>query len=296
MTYEKASTLPVLGVGLGWRRDIAKEIRTHREHIDWCELIAEHYINVTPDKMQELEPLRSNFPLIPHGIDLSIGTDMPVEPEYLEGLACLVEKVDAPWFTDHLCFTRVPGYSIGQLTSLTYTEEVVEVVVRKTRDVQARIGRPFLLENIAYQFKVPGAEMSEAAFITRVAEGADIGLLLDVCNLYLNSLNHDYDPYEFLAHIPMDRVIQLHLAGGVRMGDKWIDSHSQPVHEEVFALTEHIVARAPVKGILIERDDNFPSSFDEIVNDLERARAILRGSSAAAVTSVPVRQGEIACP
>jgi uncharacterized protein (UPF0276 family) len=107
-------------------------------------------------------------------------------------------------------------------------------------------------------------------------ERADIGMLLDVCNLYFNSVNHGYDPYKFLNSIPLERVVQLHLAGGFRHGKKWVDSHSYPVHEEVFQLTDYIVAHAPVKGILLERDDNYPESFQELLDEMARAREIFR--------------------
>jgi uncharacterized protein (UPF0276 family) len=270
------SEAPFLGVGIGWRKEISKQILRHKEQIDWCEVISEHFINVLPEKLDHIEKISTVLPVVPHGIDLSIGTDIPIEQEYLDGLANLVETVNAPWFTDHLCFTRAPGYNIGQLTPLRFSDEVVELVVRKSREVTSRIRRPFLLENITYYFKIPGGEMTEPEFITQILEQADIGMLLDVCNLYFNAVNHGYDPYQFLREIPLDRVVQLHLAGGFNNGKKWIDSHSFPVHEEVFQLTDYIVAHAPVKGILVERDDNYPESFQDLVDELCRARDIFK--------------------
>ena len=270
------ANLPVLGVGIGFRRELAQQINANREFVDWCEVISEHYINTSPDRLEQIQNFSRSIPVVPHGIDLSIGADMAIEDEYLDGLGALVELVDAPWFTDHLCFTRTPEFNIGQLTPLKFSDEVVEIVVEKTRQVKQRIGRPFLLENISYSFTIPGGQMSEAEFITRVLDGADAGMLLDVCNLFINSTNHNYDPYKFLRSIPLDRVVQLHLAGGVQWNNKWIDSHSHPVHQEVFDLLEFIVANAPVKGILLERDDNFPASFQELVDELNHARGIFR--------------------
>lgn len=270
------SAIPALGVGLGWREEIGTEILANRQHFDFLEIISEHYLNVTPEKLTRVSRLAKQMPLIPHGIDLSIGTATPVETDYLDELSKLVDLVDAPWFSDHLCFTRVPGYNIGQLTPLQFSDEAVETVVRKTRTVTDRIQRPFALENITYYFTVPKGQMTEPEFITRVLEAADIGLLLDVTNVFMNASNHRYDPYTFLNSIPLERVVYLHLAGGVRDGDRWIDAHNQPVHEEVFELTEYIAARSPVKGILLERDDNFPASFMEIADDLARMRAIFR--------------------
>ena len=268
------SDIPRIGVGIGWRREIAEEILRHKEHIDWCEIIAEHYINVTPDKLDQLSTLARTFPLVPHGIDLSIGTDQPIEPEYFDSLSTLVKRVDAPWFSDHLCFTRVEGYNLGQLTPLQFSAETVEIVVRKIKRIKETVAKPFLLENITYYFQFPGNEMSEPAFIRRVLEEADIGMLLDLCNVYINSVNHGYDPYQFLESIPLDRVVQLHIAGGQKHHTKWVDSHSASVHAEVFSLLEFVVSRAPVKGILLERDGNFPPSFQELVDDLAKARQI----------------------
>ena len=270
------SGIPALGVGIGWRNEIAGEILANREHIDFVEIISEHYLNVAPEKLASVSTLAAKLPVIPHGIDLSIGTDTPVEEEYLDGLATLVNLVDAPWYSDHLCFTRVPGYSIGQLTPLQFTDEAVETVVRKTKLVTERIPRPFALENITYYFAIPKGQMTEAEFITRVLEGADIGLLLDVTNVFINASNHGFDPYKFLRSIPLERVVQLHLAGGIQKEGKWVDTHNQPVPEEVFELTDFIVANAPVKGVLLERDENFPVSFQDLTDELARMRAIFR--------------------
>jgi uncharacterized protein (UPF0276 family) len=268
--------VPVIGVGIGWRREIAGEIMTHRKHIDWCEVIAERYINVPTDGLAQITNLARMLPIVPHGVDLSIGTDRPLEDDYLASLAALVERLAAPWFSDHLCFTRVPGYHLGQLTPLVFSEEAIDIVVRKAKQVKERIKKPFLLENITYQFKIPGGALSESEFIARVLERADTGLLLDVCNLYINSMNHRYDPYEFLQSIPLDRVIQIHIAGGTRYHNQWIDSHSQPVPSEVFQLLDYVLAHAPVKGVLLERDANFPASFAELAAELTIAKELFK--------------------
>lgn len=287
--------LPVLGVGIGWRKEIQQEILANSQHIDWLEIITEHYISQTEDRFRYLRQLAKSMPVIPHGIDLSIGTDVPVEDEYLESLSEIVEGLDAPWFTDHLCFTRVPGVNVGQLTPLQFSKTNVEIVVRKVNQIKSRIKRPFLLENITYQFKIPGGELQEAEFLTRVLEESDIGLLLDVTNLFINSSNHGYDPYRFLEAIPIERVVQLHVAGGEHYNNRWYDTHSMPVHEEVFDLVEYIVSHAPVKGILLERDANYPDSFQELIDDLCRVRevfgryhAITRAAAAAAPSGEPI--------
>lgn len=268
--------IPTLGVGIAWRREIADEIIAHQKHIDWCELIADHYINVPPDRLEPILTLVRTLPIVPHAVELSIGTDQTIEKKYLAGLATLVDRLQAPWFSDHLCFTRVPGYRLGQLVPLMFSEAAIEVVVRKAKQVQEHIQKPFLLENIAYYFKIPGGAMSEADFISRILNRADVGMLLDLCNLYINSLNFQYDPYDFLRSIPVERIVQVHIAGGSQHNHWWLDSHSQPVPPAVFALLAYVLARAPVKAVLLERDANFPASFEELESDLATARELFK--------------------
>lgn len=266
--------IPQLGVGIGWRAEIAREILDNRDQVDWCELIAEHFIGAAPDQLQAIARISRQLPLVPHGVDLSIGTDCPLDEGYLQGLKALNALVNAPWHTDHLCFTRVPGFNLGHLGPLQFSERTVALVAKHARRVKEVCRRPFLLENITYEFMVPGSTLSEPEFIARVLREADVGLLLDVTNLLINAANHRYDVYEFLDILPMDRVVQLHIAGGFHDGEKWVDSHSFPVPDEVFALTEYIVERADVKGILLERDAQFPNRFEELLDELARARAI----------------------
>lgn len=270
----KTTELPALGVGLGWREEIAASILRHRAGIDWCEVISEHFINVPADRLDRAAELSRQLPLVPHGVDLSIGTDGPLDESYLDGLQTLLEAVDPPWYTDHLCFTRVPGYNLGQLAPLQFSDTIVDIVAAKARQLSARFRRPLLLENITYDFVVPGSHLTEAEFISLVVQEADVGLLLDVTNLFINSSNHGYDAERFLSQLPLERVVQLHIAGGHRVGDRWFDSHSYPVPDEVFALTELVLARAPVKGILLERDANFPDNFGLIIDELARAREL----------------------
>ena len=266
--------IPALGVGIGWRTEISGAIMDNLDRVDWCELIAEHYIDVPHDQLDQIAAVSMQVPLVPHGVDLSIGTDGPLDEPYLTGLKLLIDAVHAPWHTDHLCFTRVPGYNLGQLGPLQFSDHSVDIVARHAARVKAVCRKPFLLENITYGFVVPGSAMTEAEFIRRVLTKADVGLLLDVTNLLINSENHRYDVYEYLDTIPMERVVQLHMAGGYHDGRKWVDSHSYPVPDAVFDLMEHILDRADVKGILLERDANFPAEFSEILDELTRAREL----------------------
>lgn len=286
-----SNDLPALGVGLGWREAIAPSILNNLDRVDWCELIAEHFIDVAPDRLNYIAEVSTTLPLVPHGVDLSLGTDAPLDDDYLRGLRTLLDAVDAPWHTDHLCFTRVEGFNLGQLGPLQFSDDVVDIVARHATRVKAVCQRPFLLENITYDFVVPGSGLTEAEFIRRVLVKADVGMLLDVTNLVINSTNHRYDAYEFLDTIPLDRVVQLHIAGGYEEQGTLIDSHSHPVPDCVFDLTSYILDRADVSGILLERDTNFPASFSELLDELERARALWREARARRVGRCQRRSG-----
>jgi hypothetical protein len=237
-----------------------------------------------PEGLDRALPMLARRPLVPHGLELSVGADEPLDLEYCDEMAELVRRVGAPFFSDHLCMTRIGGLEIGQLTPLPFTPATAARCAAKAREAEEMVGAPFLLENITYGFEIPGS-MGEAEFIGRVVTGADCGLLLDLTNVFINSQNHRYDPYAFLDALPLSRVIQVHLAGGERHGDRWVDSHSRSVdaHPEVWGLLDHVVRRSPLRAILIERDQRFPDRFEEILSDIERAREIFeRGRRGAA--------------
>jgi uncharacterized protein (UPF0276 family) len=163
---------------------------------------------------------------------------------------------------------------IGQLSPLWFTEQTVEAVCRNVRRVKAKTDTTFLLENITYYFPIPLSQMSEAEFITQVLEKADCGMLLDVNNVHINSVNLGFDPYEFLESIPLDRVVQIHIAGGKWLYGMIVDTHGAAIRNEVWELLKFVVARAPVKGILLERAQGFPP-FRELLDELDTARRIL---------------------
>jgi uncharacterized protein (UPF0276 family) len=272
---------PYLGVGLGYRVPLHDDILASADRIDFLEFISDLYLYAPTERVDQLAALRELFPLIPHGVGMSVGTAGSLSPDYLHRLAALVQRVDAPWFSDHLSFTRVPDTDVEHLTPLWFTEESLAAVCRNLRQVNDVISsRQFLLENITYYFPVPGNEMTEAEFVTRVLQDSGAGLLLDVNNVYVNSVNLGFDPYEFLASIPLERTVQIHLAGGRYVKDVLVDTHSAPVHETVWEMLGYVLDRAPVKAILLEWDQDWPE-FGVLLDHLDRARAMLRASRAA---------------
>ncbi|MGK7871858.1 MAG: DUF692 domain-containing protein [Xenococcaceae cyanobacterium] len=267
--------LPTLGVGIGFREPFRSELFLHREQVDFLEIIAEHYLNASSQKEQELELLAAHFPLIPHGINLSVGSAEGLDTDYLSKLAALVKKLNPPWWSEHLCFTKAGGIDIGHLSPLPYTQEAVEVVCRNIDQVRRYVDVPLILENITYMVTIPGGEMTETQFIAEVAERSDCGLLLDVTNLHTNAVNHGYDVQDFLSQLPLDRVVQLHFVGGYWHDGVLIDSHSHSTPPQVWKLMDEVVARVRVKGIVLERDENLPP-FAELTAELEQAHSIGR--------------------
>ena len=269
------SALPVLGVGLGFREPFRGELFLARDRVDFLEITADHYFDPTPEKQAELDLLADHFTLIPHGLDLSLGGAEGLDLRYLDRFAQLVDRLRPPWWSEHVAFTRAGGIALGHLAPVPWDQESLDVLAANIARACEQIPAPLIVENITAPFVLPGAEMDEAAFLTALTERTGCGLLLDVANLQANAANHGFDPIAFLDRLPLDRVVQLHFAGGHQGGGRVIDSHSGPTPPEVWDLLEAVVARAPVKGIILERDEALPP-FGELLDELDRARAIGR--------------------
>lgn len=276
MSTKPRFDLPRIGVGLAYRPWFVRGIEQHRDRIDWIEICADHYIYRTEGRVARAVELSERLPIAPHGLELSIGTDAPLDMDYCHDIAQLARAVRAPWYSDHLCFTQVSRIELGQLTPIAFTERTASRCAAKARQFQDMLGVPLLLENIAYYMGIPGGAMTEAEFLSKVVNDADCGILLDLTNLYVNARNLRYDPYEFIDQIPLERVVQVHLAGGTYEDGMWVDTHDHPVdsHPEVWDLLDYLCRRAPVRGVLIERDANPPDDFGEMLAEVERARAI----------------------
>jgi uncharacterized protein (UPF0276 family) len=262
-----------LGVGVGYREPMRADIFLNRSKIDFLEITIDHYLDAPPEKQRELALLSDHFTLIPHGLDLSLGSAEGLDDAYVDAVAELVARVDPPYWSEHIAFTRAGGIDIGHLAPLPWTEEALDVLCRNIAEVQRRIPRPFILENITYATILPGAEMSEGEFLARLTERTGCGLLLDVTNLYTNAVNFGLDVGEMLDAFPMEHVVQLHFAGGEWYDGVLIDTHGAPTPEPVWELLAEVLRRAPVKGVILERDENLPP-FAEIAAEAARARRI----------------------
>jgi len=265
--------LPFLGAGVSFREAWRWEVIRHRGELGAVECIPEDVAG--PAGMRDLSLVRDAVPVLLHGIGLSLGSAEGLDPERVRHTARVAEAVSPPWFSEHIAFTRADGIEIGHLTPLPFTREAVATVARNVAGLKRALpGLPILLENIAYPFVLPGAEMTEAEFVRAVVEEADAGLLLDLENVHANARNHGYDPIAYLESLPLERVGEVHLAGGVVQGGQYVDSHTRPVPEESWELLEWLASRTPVRAVIIERDDDLPP-FDDLLAEVRRARKIL---------------------
>jgi hypothetical protein len=264
---------PKTKIGFGFREQFRADLFLHRDKIDFLEITTDHYLDAGTAKREELKLLKDNFPLIPHSLELSLGSAEGIDRDYLEKVAELVEFVAPEYFSDHLCFTKSGGVKIGHLAPVPYTREAVSVFVRNISTVKKRIKTPLILENITYLVRFPSSEMSESEFIRRVLEETDCGLLLDVTNLYINSQNFDFNWRKFLDEIPLEKVVQLHFVGSHRNGKRLIDAHANRTESEIWEVFAEVCRRCNVKGAILERDENFPP-FSEILEEIETARTL----------------------
>lgn len=268
MTYEHVRHL---GVGVNFRSEIGQDILNHIDYIDFVEVYTEKFFIKDSDPV--VDAILAKVPLVLHGLDLSIGSNKAVEADYKSKLLDSLDRLHYHWFSDHISLTE-EGVEVGHLMPIQFSDKVLSTVVQKAKDIQSLSQKPFLLENITYYYPIPGATYSEDEFITRVLEQANCGMLLDLNNLYINAKNLGYDPYAFLHKIPLDRVVEIHLAGGSFKEGMLVDTHANPIGEEVWKLLDYACKVVPFKGVIIERDANL-KNFDDLVGEVNRAKAIL---------------------
>lgn len=278
---------PALGFGLGLRPAHYEDALAGAPGVDWWEVISENFLVAGGNPRRVLREVRERWPVVLHGVSLSIGSVDPVDDDYLTRLTELVAEVDPPIVSDHLCWSGLGGHSAHDLWPLPYTDEALAVVVDKVGRVQDRLGRRILLENPSSYVTFTASHIPEAEFLAEVSRRADCGILLDVNNVYVSATNHGWDPAAYLAALPVDRVGQIHLAGHSDHGSHLLDTHDHPVCDAVWALYGDALARFGEVASMIERDDRIPP-IDELIDELKHARQIARDLVRAART--PARQ------
>jgi uncharacterized protein (UPF0276 family) len=277
---------PTLGVGLGLRSEIFEETLAATDAIDWVEMTPENYMGRGGQALKRIEQVQTLYPIASHGVTMSVGSLDSPDEEYLSDLEALFAHINPPWFSDHLCFSGFGGSYSNDLLPLPFTKEAVQHVTARIRLLQDRFERPFLLENISYYLHQPQHEMPETVFFTEILERADCGLLLDVNNVYVNAQNHRFDAKDFLAKLPLERVVQLHVAGHNHYPDGIIDTHGEAVCPDVWELTRWTLEHCKPAAVLLERDLNIPP-FEELLLELHRLRQLWNETQPIAS---PVRQ------
>ncbi len=265
--------LAKLGVGLGLRDAYHTDVFRHRREIEFLEIVADHFFETNPSAHSLLSLLKNNFPLIPHGLSLSLGSAEGLDASYLRQFAKVVEHVEPAWWSEHIAFTRAGGIDIGHLTPLPKTRQSLACLRRNIRQAQDAIQRPLILENITETIRFPNDEFDEASFLGQIVDENDCGLLLDVTNLYTNSVNYRFDPLQVLWRLPADRIVQLHFVGGHWDDGYLVDSHSHTTPPEVWQLLEEVVKYSPLCGIILERDEQLPP-IEVLLDELRKAREI----------------------
>ena len=266
-----------LGFGLGLRIPHYEAILSERPPLDWFEIITENYLVPGGKPLDYLEKIRANYPIAMHGVSLNIGGSDPLNFDYLKQVKALAKRIDAAWISDHLCWTGVNPTHLHDLYPLPHTEEAIRHVARRLKDVQDLLGQRILIENPSTYLSYQVSEMPEWTFLSAIAEEADCLILLDVNNIFVSAFNHEFDPYEYLKHVPAERVQQIHLAGHRDLGDYRIDTHDEPVIDPVWKLYEAAVRHLGPVSAMIERDDNIPP-LQELFSEVQEMRDIAQSA------------------
>lgn len=265
--------LEFLGFGLGLRTEYYDTILQHRPNVDWFEILTENYMVDGGKPLYYLDAIREHYPMVMHGVSLSIGGTDPLDQHYLAQLKSLAQRVQPNWISDHLCWTGQGGHNLHDLLPLPYNEEAIKHVASRVKHVQDFLQRQILLENVSSYVTYKHSELNEWEFYRAVVEEADCLMLLDINNIYVSARNHHFDPMDYIMAMPKERVQQMHLAGHTDCGDYVIDTHDHPVVDPVWQLYEEALKCFGPVSTMIERDDRFPP-FDELLQELDQARAI----------------------
>ncbi|MGH8034249.1 MAG: MNIO family bufferin maturase [Lysobacterales bacterium] len=264
---------PNLGFGLGLRRQHYNTILEQQPAVDWFEVLTENYLIAGGKPLHFLDRVRSAYPVVMHGVGLSIGGSDPLNMEYLRQVKCLAERIEPHWISDHLCWTGAGGLNMHDLLPLPYAAEAVQHVVERIQRVQDFLGRRILLENVSSYVTYANSALTEWEFLGAVADAGDCLILLDINNIFVSARNHGFDPLDYLDGVPAKRVWQHHLAGHTHRGDYLIDTHDHPVVDGVWDLYAEAVRRFGPVSTMIERDDDIPPLGD-LLAELEQARRI----------------------
>jgi uncharacterized protein len=268
------------GVGIGLRIPHYDHIFEHKPTVDWFEIISENFMVDGGRPLAMLDQILECYRVVQHGVAMYFGSAEPINREHLRRLKTLVKRTKTPWLSDHLCWGSVDGRYTHDLLPMPYTFEAAEVTARKIREVRDFLEIPIAVENVSSYAEFHVSEMTEWEFLNEVVERADCGILLDVNNIYVSSQNHDFDPFEYLNSVPVERVAQLHIAGHSKYEKYILDTHDHPVIDPVWNLYERAIERVGPTATLLEWDDRIPS-FEEVHAEARKAEKYLPAPVAA---------------
>jgi uncharacterized protein (UPF0276 family) len=251
-----------LGIGIGLRIPHYDDILAKKPAIDWFEIISENFMGEGGKPLYILDKILEHYPVVQHGVSLAIGSPTPLDFTFLDRLKKLARRTKTPWISDHLCWGQVPGSHFHDLLPLPYTKEAIDYVSERARIIQDYLELPFALENLSSYVAFNSDEMTEWDFYGTIVEKAGIHMMLDVNNIYVSSRNHGFDPMTYVNNIPLDRVIQIHLAGHTDNGTHCLDTHDNYVRDEVWKLYGEVWPLTNEASTLLEWDDNFISLED----------------------------------
>ena len=262
---------PDLGFGIGLRSVHFDHILANNPEIDWFEVLSENYLDTGGRPLHVLDQIAERYPLVLHGVSLSVGSIDPVNFDYLAKLKALAKRIKAHWISDHLCWTGVTGLNTHDLLPMPYTYEALRHTISRVKIIQDFLEQPIALENASTYLEFAASTWPESEFLSTIAEEADCGILLDVNNVYVSSFNHSFDPEKYIDRIPSDRVVQMHLAGHTHKGTHILDTHSDYVIDAVWKLYRYAHGRLGGVSTLLEWDANIPE-FDVVHGEALKAR------------------------
>ncbi len=268
-------------IGVGLRIPHYRHILEKKPVVDWFEIISENYMVDGGRPLAILDQILEQYKVVQHGVSMYFGSSQALNREHLKRLKRLVRRTGTPWLSDHLCWGSVDGRYTHDLLPLPYTWEAAEVAAANIRMVRDFIEVPVVLENVSSYAEFHESEMTEWEFLTEVVERADCGILLDVNNIYVSSINHEFDPAEYVDYIPAGRVAQMHIAGHSRYERFLLDTHDHPVIDPVWKLYEQALGRTGPTATLLEWDDRIPA-FEEVHDEALKAKKYLDAAIAKA--------------
>jgi uncharacterized protein (UPF0276 family) len=274
-SHIKKNTRPFLGFGLGLRHEHYDEILQQQPKIDWLEIITENYLVPGGKPLYYLDAIRKNYPIVMHGVSLSIGSTEPLNFDYLKQVKLLAQQIEPEWISDHLCWTGTKGFNMHDLLPLPYTHATIDHVVAQINAVQDFLGRKILIENVSSYLTYHESMMPEWEFLAEIVKRSGCHLLLDINNIFVSSFNHDFNPLDYIRGIAREYVYQIHLAGHMNHGDYIIDTHDAPVIQAVWDLYAEALQYFGPVSTMIERDANIPP-LAELLAEIARARAIAK--------------------